>query len=239
MRQIFMGVLLAAFASFGTLGWAGNSNSSQNNSDVHARLNSATQIIQSMTTQAPDKGIPQAVLNNAKCVAVIPGMIKGAFIVGGRHGSGFATCKTSDGWSAPAPFSLTGVSWGAQIGGQSTDLVMMVMNQQGMDGMLSGHFKVGAGVSAAAGPVGRQASASGAWKAGVLTYSRSKGAFVGASLKGAEIQQDDSATKNLYGHNVSFHDILKGQAQTPEMAQQFVQAVSTAVTHATQTASAK
>jgi lipid-binding SYLF domain-containing protein len=121
-------------------------------------------------------------------VAVIPKLIKGAFVVGGEHGTGVATCRTStNNWSAPAPFSVAGISWGPQIGGKSTDLLMFIMNDQGMKDLISGHFKVGADVSAAAGPVGRQGSAEAGWKAGILTYSSSKGAFIGASLNGAEL----------------------------------------------------
>src|SRR6185437_17129432 len=144
--------------------------SSQNstNSDANTtELQAATQTIQHMTTTAGDKGIPNQVLEGAKCVAVIPKLVKGAFIVGGEHGSGVATCRTSNGsWSAPAPFSVSGISWGPQIGGKSTDLVMFIMNDQGMNDLLAGHVKVGADVSAAAGPVGRSASADAGYKAG-------------------------------------------------------------------------
>ena len=214
--------------------------SAQNNSNssrINHELNQATQTIQQMTSSTTTAGIPSDVLKNAKCVAVIPNLVQAGFIVGGRHGAGVATCRTSSGqWSPPAPFSLTGASFGAQIGGQSIDLVMMVMNNQGMQSLESGHFKLGAGVSAAAGPTGRQASASGGWNAAILTYSHSKGAYAGATVKGAELQQDNSATKALYGHNASFSNILNGQVQMPnEMpAQHFVSAVKTAVHRAGQ-----
>jgi len=221
-------ILLAATLIV-SVAWAQNNKSNNGNeSNVHARLNKSANILENMTNTAPDKGIPQSVIDNAKCVAVIPHMIKGAFIVGGEHGSGFATCRTSSGWSAPAPFSVTGISWGPQIGGQSTNLIMMVMNNEGMKDLISGHFKVGGDVSAAAGPVGRQASASAGWKAGILTYSQSKGAFVGASISGAEIQQDNSATKELYGRDVSFKSILKGSTKAPTVASRFERAVANA-----------
>jgi lipid-binding SYLF domain-containing protein len=140
--------------------------------------------------------VPKDVLNGAKCVAVIPKLIKGAFVVGGEHGKGVATCKTSSGsWSAPAPFEVSGISWGPQIGGKSTDLMMFIMNDEGMNGLMRGHIKLGADVSAAAGPVGRTASAEAGYKAGVLTYSSSKGAFIGASLNGAELNQDHKLTR--------------------------------------------
>lgn len=212
--------------------WAcAQSSQSSTNSDANTtELQAATQTIQHMTTTAGDKGIPNQVLEGAKCVAVIPKLVKGAFIVGGEHGTGVATCKDANGsWSAPAPFALSGVSWGAQIGGKSTDLVMFIMNDQGMNDLISGHFKVGADVSAAAGPVGRSGSVDAGYKAGVLTYSSSKGAFIGASLNGAELQQDNRATKAWYGSNVSFKDILSGNAKMPnEQARAFVNAVQNA-----------
>ena len=193
-------------------------------------LQRAAEVIQNVTSASPDQGVPNQVLEGAKCVAVIPKLVKGAFIVGGEHGTGVATCRTSNGsWSAPAPFSVSGISWGPQIGGKSTDLVMFIMNDQGINDLLQGHVKVGADVSAAAGPVGRSASADAGYKAGILTYSASKGAFVGASLNGAELQQDDKATRNWYGKEVPFKDILSGSAQMPNSdARAFVSAVENA-----------
>src|SRR5215469_18585440 len=183
-----------------------------------------------MSATAPDKGVPKQVLEGAKCVAVIPKLVKGAFVVGGEHGTGVATGRTSDrSWSAPAPFSVSGISRGPQIGGKSSDLLMFIMNEPGMNDLLSGHFKVGADVSAAAGPAGRQASMEGGWKAGILTYSNSQGAFIGASLNGAELQQDKKATKEWYGHEVPFKEILEGKAQIPNAdARAFVNAVENA-----------
>jgi lipid-binding SYLF domain-containing protein len=163
-------------------------------------------------------------------VAVIPKLVKGAFIVGGEHGTGVATCRTSNGqWSAPAPFSVSGISWGPQIGGKSTDLMMFIMNDEGMTGLMKGHIKLGADISAAAGPVGRSASADAGYKAGILTYSSSKGAFIGASLNGAELQQDNKATKEWYGAEPSFKDILQGNEKIPNAeARDFVNAVQNA-----------
>jgi lipid-binding SYLF domain-containing protein len=195
-----------------------------------SELQRATETVKNMTTAAPDKGVPTQVLEGAKCVAVIPKLIKGAFIVGGEHGTGVATCKTANNtWSAPAPFSVSGVSWGPQIGGKSTDLVMFIMNNEGMTDLIKGHIKLGADVSAAAGPVGRSASADAGYKAGILTYSSSKGAFIGASLNGAELQQDNDATKRWYGKEVSFKDILEGNEKIPNAeARDFVNAVQNA-----------
>jgi SH3 domain-containing YSC84-like protein 1 len=208
----------------GTIGWAAD------DSKNAGELQQAAEVIQHISSSAPDQGIPNQVLEGAKCVAVIPKLVKGAFIVGGEHGTGVATCRTSNGsWSAPAPFSVSGISWGAQIGGKSTDLVMFIMNDQGMNDLIAGHIKVGADVSAAAGPVGRTASADAGWKAGILTYSASKGAFIGASLNGAELQQDTRATREWYGKDVPFRDILQGNVPIPnEDARAFVNAVQNA-----------
>lgn len=202
------------------VGWA------QDNDAAATKVSQASEIIQQMTTG--NAGIPDSVLTGAKCIAVIPHMIKGAFVVGGEHGSGLASCRTSSGWSAPAPFDISGGSIGWQIGGQSSDLVMMVMNQQGMDQLMSGHFKVGAGADVAAGPVGRSGSANAGWKAAILTYARSKGAFAGVNVSGSAITQDKKITKELYGNEVPFGSILKGQVQTPASAQAFVSAVNSA-----------
>lgn len=212
--------ILCVLALMASLGWA------EDNDSAEAKVSQSANIIQQMTTG--NAGIPDSVLTGAKCIAVIPHMIKGAFMVGGEHGSGLASCRTSSGWSAPAPFSISGGSIGWQIGGQSSDLVMMVMNQQGMDQLLSGHFKVGAGADVAAGPVGRSGSANAGWKAAILTYARSKGAFAGVNVSGSGITQDKKMTKEVYGHEVPFSDILKGQVPAPASAQPFISAISSA-----------
>lgn len=189
--------------------------SAQEKTKINDRLDSAANIIQEMTSPNTNAGIPHQVLEGAKCIAVVPGLKQAGFIVGGRHGDGVATCKLSNGrWSPPAPFQLTGGSFGLQIGAQSIDLVMMVMNQQGMSALESGHFKVGGEVSGAAGPVGRQASADAGWNAAILTYSRTKGVYAGVTLKGAELNQDKNATEALYGSDVPYAQILHGQAPT-------------------------
>ena len=198
----------------------------QNNNTADQKIDQSANIIQQMTSG--NAGIPDSVLNGAKCIAVVPHLIKGAFMVGGEHGSGVATCRTSSGWSAPAPFDISGGSFGWQIGGQSTDLVMMAMNDEGMNQLMSGHFKVGAGASVAAGPVGRSGAASAGWKAAILTYARSKGAFAGVSVNGAAITQDKNMTKDLYGHEVPFSQILNGKVAAPAAAQPFLAAVNSA-----------
>jgi len=198
-------------------------------------LNESTQIMQELTGPQATAGIPDAVLKDAKCIAVIPKMLKAGFVVGGQHGSGVATCRMANGhWSPPAPFSLSGASFGAQIGGEEMGYVMMVMNQNGLQALESGHFKVGAGVDAAAGPVGRTADASGGWKASILSYSRSKGAYAGATLQGAELNQDHKATDQLYGQMVPFTSILDGQVHMPDQgpAREFVHTINKSVERA-------
>ncbi|MGE5206005.1 MAG: lipid-binding SYLF domain-containing protein [Chlamydiota bacterium] len=220
--------ILCMLGVMASLAWAGSADSA-----ATKKIDQSATIIHQMTTG--NAGIPDAVLSGAKCIAVVPHMIKGAFMVGGEHGSGVATCRTSSGWSAPAPFDISGGSFGWQVGGQSTDLVMMAMNDQGMNQLLSGHFKVGAGASVAAGPVGRSGSANAGWKAAILTYARSKGAFAGVSVNGSAITQDKKLTKELYGHEVAFQQILKGRVTPPAAAEAFI----TAVSNAEQSASAR
>jgi lipid-binding SYLF domain-containing protein len=215
MRKLAIFLMLFGLA---TLTWAAENDA--NNSDISRKISESTNIIQEMTGPNANAGIPRSVIDNAKCIAVVPDMIQGGFIFGGRHGSGVATCRTANNsWSPPAPFSLTGMSWGAQVGGQSIDLIMMVMNDDGMQQLRSGHFKVGGEASVAAGPVGRQGSADAGWKAGILTYSRTKGAYAGLTIKGAVIQQDDSATKQLYGRDAQFSNILDGNVKMPDNPQ--------------------
>lgn len=221
--------LMIAFVGFCLGSFVAAQAKDEKNAADSSELARATETVQHITTASPDKGVPKDVLEKAKCVAVIPKLVKGAFVVGGEHGTGVATCRTAGNWSAPAPFSVSGVSWGPQIGGKSTDLVMFIMNDQGMNDLLQGHIKVGADVSAAAGPVGRSASADAGYKAGILTYSASKGAFIGASLNGAELQQDGKATRDWYGKDVPFRDILSGTVEIPNAdARAFVNAVQSA-----------
>ncbi len=162
----------------------------------------------------PDKAIPDKVMKDAKCIAVIPSMVKIAVGFGGSHGKGVATCRTASGrWSPPVPITITGGSWGLQLGGQAVDLVMVVMNDEGMQHLLSSKFKIGADASAAAGPVGRDAGADTDWKmkAEVLTYSRARGVFAGIDLNGSAVTQDKDETRLLYGKFVPFSEILEGK----------------------------
>jgi SH3 domain-containing YSC84-like protein 1 len=160
----------------------------------------------------------------------VPDLIKGGFILGGKHGRGVATCRTAEGWSAPAFVSVGGGSWGLQIGVEGVDLVMLVMNDQGFQHLLSSKFELTGEGSVAAGPVGRHASAGTDWKMNTetLTYSRSKGVFAGLTLEGAVVQQDDDSTRAIYGKNIKFRNILSGQVPTPKSADAFMKAVSDA-----------
>ena len=219
----FLLALGAAVLLFGTLGWAADD---KDQSDIEKRIQNSANVLDEIMA-VKDKAIPDKIMADAECIAVVPSMVKVAIGFGGNHGKGVATCKTANGWSAPAPFSITGGSWGLQIGGQAIDLVMLVMNQKGMDALLSSKFKVGADASAAAGPVGRQSEASTDWKmkAEVLTYSRARGVFAGIDLSGSRIAQDQDETRILYGKMVPFATILSGKVEPPSGSAPFLAAV--------------
>jgi lipid-binding SYLF domain-containing protein len=191
------------------------------------RLNSAREVIDEVMA-TPDKGIPQSILAGAACVVVVPHYKKGAFVIGAQYGQGVATCRTPQGWSAPVFVKLEGGSFGWQIGGQSTDLVLVAMNQGGLEHMLHNKFKIGADAAASAGPVGRNAQAGTDWKlnAEFLTYSRSKGLFAGLDLDGTVLSQNDDDTRAEYGADVSFGSVLKGGVPTPPDARPFVRTVA-------------
>jgi lipid-binding SYLF domain-containing protein len=210
--------------------------------DTTARLQSAATVMQEIMA-APDKGIPEEVLNGAKCIAVVPDMAKGAFLVGGEHGRGVVTCRTAHGWSAPAFISIGGGNFGFQAGGQSVDLVVLFMNDKGVQGLLSSKFELSGEASATAGPVGRHASAGTDWKMNTeaLSYSRTKGLFAGVAVDGAKIQQDNDSTEAMYGKDVSFRKTLSGDVHIPASANSFIAAVKAAEKQASQheTAEAK
>ena len=191
------------------------------------RVEAAAQVLNDIQG-APDKGIPQEVLGSAECVAVVPSMLKGGFIVGAKYGRGLASCRTPKGWSAPAFFVVTGGSFGFQIGGQAGDLVMLIMNKDGMKHLLSSEFALGADASVAAGPVGRHAEGNTDWKmrAEVLTYSRARGLFAGVSLNGAQIKQDKDSTRDFYGRMVPFKTSLTGEIDPPPGANAFLTALA-------------
>src|SRR5436309_6521855 len=213
---LVLGTIIMFLASAGWVHAQDSTDSEKDQSDVEKRIKAAAGVLDEIMG-LKDGAIPDKIMSDAKCVAVVPSMVKIAIGFGGSHGKGVATCRTANGWSAPAPFSITGGSWGLQIGGQAVDLVMLVMNQKGMDALLSSKFKVGAGASAAAGPVGRQGEASTDWKmkAEVLMYSRARGIFAGIDLSGAKIAQDKDETRILYGKMVPFASILSGKVNPP------------------------
>lgn len=168
----------------------------------------------------PEETVPKEIFDAAECVAVFPSTIKGGFIIGARKGDGIVSCRTPQGWSAPVYLDMSGGSVGAQIGAQSTDYVLMFMNKSGADHLLSSKFTLGGEASVAAGPVGRQAGASTDWKlnAQILSYSRSKGLFAGAALKGVAISIDDSDMKDVYGENVNAKAVLRDTKVTAPAA---------------------
>ena len=177
----------------------------------------------------PEKAIPQSVFDSAECVAVFPSTIKGGFILGAQRGDGVVSCRTSRGWSAPVFLHMTGGSVGAQIGVQSTDFVLLFMNRSGADNLLKNEFTVGAEASVAAGPVGREAGASTDWKlnAEILSYSRSKGLFVGAALNGVKISTDNSDMKRVYGAGYNARDtLLENKVESPPAVRAFPEALS-------------
>src|ERR1039457_209377 len=193
------------------------------NTKASGRIEAAGTVLDEIQG-APDQRIPEEVLGSAECVAVVPSLLNGGFVIGGRYGKGVASCRTPKGWSAPAFFTIGGGSFGLQIGGQATDLVMLIMNKGGMDNLLSSKFKLGGDASVAAGPVGRHASADTDWKmrAEVLTYSRSRGLFAGLELSGAVIKQDKDSTRDFYGRMVPFKTSLKGDIEAPNDAYPFL-----------------
>ena len=221
---MMLAALLVAMPSLANTAWADT-----DHQDTVDRLEHAGAVLHEVMA-APDKGIPEEVLAGAKCVLVVPDLVKGGFVFGGKHGRGVATCRTESGWSAPAFVSIGGGSWGLQIGVEDVDLVMLVMNDRGLQHLLSSKFELTGEGSVAAGPVGRHASAGTDWKMNteLLTYSRSKGVFAGLTLEGAVVEQDNDSTHAIYGRHMTFRNILSGRAPTPSSGDAFVQAVADA-----------
>lgn len=199
----------------------------QDNPKLDSRLDAARDVIREIMA-TPDRQIPNSILSDATCVAVVPGMLKGAFIFGAEYGQGVVTCRTGHGWSAPAFIRMAGGSWGFQIGGKGTDLVLVAVNQKGMQDLLKSQFKIGASASAAAGPVGRDAGASTNWKmqSELLTWSRSKGLFAGVDLSGVSVSENTGDTDAFYGAPHTFRSILDGNVPVPPAAQDFVRSVA-------------
>jgi lipid-binding SYLF domain-containing protein len=243
-RKVTPAILMLGLA---TCGWSQQSDSQQSDPkptppakfdtanpqtapDIVKRLDASANVLTEIMG-TPDKGIPRKILSDAKCVIVIPSMVNIAVVFGGRHGKGVVTCRTTNsvgnGWSAPAPVSITGGSWGLQLGGQAVDLVMLVMNQSGTDHLLASKFKIGAEATGAAGPVGREVEGDTDWKmkAEILTYSRARGLFAGIDLNGASIKQDRDETAVLYGKILPFQAILSGKVHATEGSHAFLATV--------------
>jgi len=216
MKRLRLAVLVAclAVATFAA---------AQNENKVQGRVKAAGEILQEIQS-APDERIPEEVLASAECVAVVPSMLNGGFVLGLRYGRGIATCRTPKGWSAPAFFSMAGSSFGLQFGGQAVDVIMLIMNKDGMKNLLSSKFRLGADASAAAGPVGRQAAAYTDWKmrAQVLAYSRCRGVFAGLAINSGTIKQDKSSTRAFYGRMVPFKTSLNGVIDAPSTTYAFL-----------------
>jgi SH3 domain-containing YSC84-like protein 1 len=216
LRRILAVTILIAIASLTAF-------ASDRDDDVN-RTQKAAQVFKEIMN-TPDQSIPSNLLGSAKCIAIIPGDKKFAFVFGGSYGRGIATCRTERGWSAPMFVAIDGGSVGYQIGGSSTDLVMLFMNDHALQSLMSDKFKLGADASVAAGPVGRNATAATDLKlnAEILSYSRSKGIFAGVSLDGAVMQADKSGDRAMYGDDVNRHEILHGKVAVPASARALVE----------------
>jgi lipid-binding SYLF domain-containing protein len=211
-------MFVLAMLSLGSLSWAASARE-----DATDRLDNSTSVLHEIMGM-PDKGIPEEVLEHAKCVAVIPHMVKGGFIFGAKEGKGVATCRTANGWSAPAFITISGGSWGLQIGVEAVDVVLIIQNEKGVQRLLSSNFQIGGDASAAAGPVGRHVEAGTDWKMDteILTYSRAKGAFAGLTLEGASLRQDSDSRRAMYGGDVTTRALLLGEVPVPAAAQAFL-----------------
>lgn len=220
MKKTLVVLLVLAISAFA---FGDDNKDEKDASKAEDRVQAAATVLDEIES-APDTGIPEEVLASAECVAVVPSLLKGGFIVAARYGRGVASCRTPTGWSAPAFLFTSGGSFGFQIGGQAIDLVMLIMNKDGLKNLLSSKFQLGADASVAAGPVGRHAAADTDWKlrAQVLTYSRTRGAFAGISLAGAVIKQDKDATREFYGRMVPFRTSLTGKVEAPKGAYPFL-----------------
>ncbi len=223
--KVRAGVLLFAglFSSAAALAAGGDMSGK-----LDERITASTKLLHQLAT-VPDKGIPDAIARKAHCVLVVPGFKKGAFIGGAQYGQGLATCYVANkGWSAPVFVQMAGVSFGLQIGAQSTDLVLVGVTKQSADDLLKAKVKLGGDVSVAAGPVGRdsQASTTELASAEFLTYSRNKGLFAGIDLSGDEVNQNLNDTRALYGKALPYETILGGGTPTPAVAKPFVREVT-------------
>lgn len=223
--KIILSLILIVGSSMSAL--AADETHKSDTQKLDQRLQSARATINEIMS-VPDKGIPEGITRKARCIAVIPGMVKGAFLVGAEYGQGVVTCRTARGWSAPAFIRMAGGSFGFQAGGQGTDLVLVAVNEKGFQALLHDKFKLGADASAAAGPVGRDAQAATdlQMKAELLTWSRSRGVFAGVDLSGVSVSQNKSDCGAMYGSQYTFEQILRGAVPAPTPAEAFLHAVN-------------
>jgi lipid-binding SYLF domain-containing protein len=219
-RAILVASLFALSLSLPTIA------SASDREDDVTRIDRSTQVFKEIM-DTPDKAIPNKLLDSAKCIAIVPGDKKFAFVFGGNYGRGVATCRTAKGWSAPMFVAVEGGSVGYQIGGSSTDIVMLFMNDHALQSLLGDKFKLGADASVAAGPVGRDAAVDTdiRLRAEILTYSRSHGGFAGVSLDGTVVQADRSGDHAMYGENVTRRQILNGGVKAPPSAKALVREI--------------
>jgi SH3 domain-containing YSC84-like protein 1 len=203
-------------------GWAADSNKEQ--SEISKRLAESTKVLDDVMA-SQKRAIPEGILHHAMCVAIFPSTVQVAVLVGGKHGKGFATCRTAKGWSAPAPLDISGGSWGAQLGGQEVDLVLVVTDEKGMRELESGKFKMGIEASVAGGPVGEHAETV-TTSADILSYSRTRGLFAGTNLNGSAITEDEGDARALYGSPMPLAEIFAGKAQAPDSGRSFLNEVT-------------
>jgi len=223
MKKVFPLILCLLFGGV----FHGTAFAASTHEDLQERMDAAKVVLDELVN-VKDSVIPNGIMQMATCIAVVPGMKKGAFVVGGQYGQGVVTCRTGRGWSAPVFIRMAGGSFGFQIGGQSTDLILVAVNDRGFQDLLKSKFKIGGNVSAAAGPIGRDSQASTDWKlsAELLSYSRTKGLFAGINLDGTSVSQNTEDTRLYYGQALSFRTILKGDVPVPSGAEGFVRAVA-------------
>ena len=242
MKRELVLPLVASVAMFGVAAWGSSARQ-----DARERLQNSAEVLTEIAA-SPDKGIPNEVVQRARCIIVVPHLVKAGLIAGGKYGRGVAVCRTNSGkhagaktaWSAPAFITIGGASWGLQIGAEGIDLVMMVMNDKGFQQLMSNKVQATAEGSITAGPVGRHASVGSDWKqdADVLTYSRVKGVFAGQTLEGAVIEQDADSTTAFYGSDIPSNKILSGSVPAPDEAAPFLKAVAE-ISHQAATREAK
>ena len=222
MKKLFA-VVCAAGISLTAL----SASAAEDKTVIANRIEAARQVLTEIEA-TPDKAIPNKIMQQAKCVGVFPSVKKGAFLLGAEYGQGVVSCRTPQGWSAPAFIRIAGGSFGFQLGAQSIDLVLVAVNDRGFQDLLKNKFKLGGDASAAAGPIGRDSQAATDWKmsAELLTYSRAKGLFAGIDLNGAVVDQNIDATRTFYGTAYPFEQLLKGEVAVPTEARPFVRTVA-------------